>query len=135
MKTVELGREADLDLRLKNLDSTPRDVKLRLILPKEISTAQAENRIAPGGTHEQTARFQLRNFSALEASAYQIFVLTEYDKNGRHSSLFAPGRVKIVAARGFFGTYRTLLVAGVGLLIVLFVGSQIHFWLRKRPRE
>lgn len=135
MKAVELGREADLDLRLKNLDATPRELKLRLILPKEISAAQTENRIALGGSSEQTVRFQLRNFSALEASTYQIFVLIEYDEKGKHSSRFTPGTVKIVAAKdNIFASYRAPLLAGVGLLVILFVGLQIYSRLRKRPQ-
>lgn len=135
IEAVELGREAEMVLRLKNLDSTPRNVKLRLILPKEISAAQTEHQIALAGSGEQTVRFQLRNFSALAASTYQVFAQSEYEEKGRHSSLLTPGTIKIVAASDFFGSYRAPLVAIVALLILLFAGLQIYSRLRKQPEQ
>lgn len=131
IEAIELGRKAKLELRVKNLDSTPRELKLRLILPKEISSPQVESQIALGGSSEQTVRFQVRNFSALEGSTYQIFVLVEYDEQGKHSSLFTPGTIKIVATKDFFRTYRTPLLLSVGLLVLLFVGLQFYSRFRK----
>ncbi|OGT79485.1 MAG: hypothetical protein A3H91_01645 [Gammaproteobacteria bacterium RIFCSPLOWO2_02_FULL_61_13] len=131
IKGIELGREAELELRVKNLDSTPRALKLRLILPKEISSSQAEYQIALGASSEHTVSLPVRNFSALEGSRYQILVLVEYDEQSKHSSLVVPGIVKIVGATDLFRTYRVPLAIGVGILILLFVGLQFHFRFRK----
>lgn len=123
---VELGKQARLEMRLKNLDATPRELKLRLVLPKELSSSQYENQIALGGSGEQTVRFPLVNFSALEGSTYQIFVLSEYDEQGKHSSLFTPGTVKIVPARSFYRQYQIPILVGAGVLLVLFIGIQFY---------
>lgn len=131
IEPVELGRDARLEMRLKNLDSTPRQLALRLILPKEISSSQAEHNIMLGGSSEQVVRFELRNFSALEGSIYQVFVLSDYEGDGGHSSLITPGTIKIVAASDFFRTYRAPLIAGIAVLMLLFLGVQVYSRFRK----
>jgi len=122
---IDLGSEETLVLRIKNLDGTPKEIKMKLFLPKEISSPQPENQISLNGSTEQSVRFRIRNFSALEGSTYQVFVLAEYDEQGKHSCFFTPGTVKIVPARSFFSRNKWALGVAAGLLILLLIGIQI----------
>jgi hypothetical protein len=64
MGNVELGSEAVLKLRVKNLDSTSRLLKLKLVLPREITSPQSESEMVMAGLGEQALQFPLRNNAA-----------------------------------------------------------------------
>ena len=126
IEAIQLVRKERLELRVKNLDDTPREVSMRLILPREISSPRIGNQISLSGSGEQTVRFQLENFSALEGSTYQVFILMEYDDRGKHSCLFTPGTVTIAPSRDLFSTYKVPILVGVAILFVIFVGLQFR---------
>ncbi len=129
---VELGGTEPLTLRLKNQGKKDLQAQLRLVLPKEISADPVERVLGLGALQENDAAFSLRNFSALEGSTYQVFVLAEYSDAGRHSSLPIPCTVKIVAARSFFQKYKIWILVAGSLLGLLFVGIQLYSFVSRR---
>jgi hypothetical protein len=119
-------------MRIKNLDTTPKELQLKLILPKEISSPQPENRISLNGSTEQSVRFTVKNFSALEGSTYQVFVLAEYDEQGKHSCFFTPGTIKIVPAQNFLSEHKIALAAVAATLLLLLIGIQVIAYRKGR---
>lgn len=132
---VELGGSAGMYLRLKNPQNQKQEVQVRLVLPKEISCDQPQREVSLAAMGEKEIGFDLRNFSALEGSTYQVFTLVEYAIEGKHTSMAIPGTIKIVPARSFFQKYRLWIISGTILLALAFAGIQIYGLLSRHRKS
>jgi len=129
---VDLGGTADLTVRLKNQGKKKQQIQITLVLPKEISADQTEVSLSLEAAQEKNVELGLRNFSALEGSTYQVFVLAEYTEEGKHTSMPIPCTIKITAARSFYQKYRLFIITAAAALAVLFAGIQVYTFFRRK---
>ena len=115
-----------LDLRLKNLAGVDRDVAYRVVVPEGLEASDASGTVHLKGWGEATTSVGVTNRTALAGSRYPVFVAAEYDDGGVHQSIVAQGMVEIVAARNFWEKNQTLLFAGAGLLVAVWLALVVR---------
>ncbi len=128
--SLEMDQTASMDLQLRSLDAKVKKVRLRLVLPKEITASLTlqDAELAPSGS--KNIPFDLSNLTAMPGSSYAIFALAEYTEAARHTGLIIPSTITIRAEIGFFQRYRVILWAAAALLALLMVAAQ--FYSRRR---
>jgi len=120
---AELTGKAKLNLEVLNMDQADREVRIRLLVPRELQVKPAEQTLRLKGGGKQKVTFKLKNFSAIEGSAYPVFSFLEYEADGRHYSNVAESRVQVTAGQNFFEKHTSALIiviAALGLVVVLF---------------
>jgi len=91
------GKEGKkLVLTVRNLDSIPHDVKVKLFLPRELKSSDEERSLSLGSKEEKTLNFDVSSFSALAGSSYVVLTTLEYEQDGQHYSSFAQSMVNII---------------------------------------
>ena len=113
---------------VRNNDAAPRDLEVVLHLPDELAAAteQQSLQLAPGS--EETLRFVVENFSALENSSYSVALIAQYEDDERHYSTSGSAVVRITAPGAM--TSRWIWVfGGVGAVVLALL---IVVMLRRR---
>jgi hypothetical protein len=132
LQNIEISTGGSLALSLKNLDEKPKDVMVRLVLPKELSSSNLTRTIPVKGKSEEKVHFDVKNFSALPGSSYSIFAIMGYDEGDLHYSASVGGNIKVTAEQGFVKSNQRLLIGVAVALGVIFVYFNIRaFWGRK----
>ncbi len=124
--STSLWKQGKIKLKLKNMGE--RELKLSgyLVAPRELSVAGNSQEITLPAKSEKEVSYPVENFSALPASNYQIYAITEYDKEGKHLTVISPGLIKIVEKKSFLGLdFSYLTVILVLLLMVLLIAQFI----------
>jgi hypothetical protein len=128
---VKLKREGKLHVAVKNLDDKPKNIRLRLILPRELSCTNADQQVALKPLEEKPFIFDLSNFSALPGAKHAVFALMEYEDEGSHLSLSIPGTVEIIEKRKLSKT-ESLWILSIPLALLLgFFGLMVYLKKRK----
>jgi hypothetical protein len=113
-----------LVLTLRNLDSIPHDLKIKLILPRELKAVSEDSNVTIGTKEEKKIDFDVSSFSALAGSSYVVLASIEYEYNNLHYSSFAQTIIKIVEEGEEntiqLPTYWPVAVAFVLILIFLY---------------
>lgn len=123
-KSTSFSKEGWLRLTLKNLGDREIKANTYLVAPRELTVEEEKLSLSISPKSEQSTRFRLKNFSALNGSTYQLFAVSEFEDQGLHHTSVAPGTVKIVAAQEIFGLSYTAIFIILGALLIIFVGSQ-----------
>ena len=114
---------------MKNLDEQEKDVTVRLIVPKEISSQEPSTKITLGAREEKNLFFLISNFSALVGAKYPIYALMEYDDNDKHYAVSSKSTVEIIEKKKLSSSYRFILIGiPVGLLLIY----SLYIIIRKR---
>lgn len=119
----ESGR---LVLLLKNLDETPHDTRIKLVLPAELKVVEGQRDVSIASKNEKEMYFDVTNLAGLEGSTYAVFASIEYDDDGLHYTSFAMGSIKIMKEKSLSIVW--FLVMTFILLLSIF----IHYKLRGR---
>jgi hypothetical protein len=100
--------------RLKSLSDAPRQVQVRLVVPRELEAdpPSASLSLEPWADARVDAR--IRNRAALAGSRYPVFLVAEYDDQGVHHASVGQA-VAAIEARTSGSRY--LAVAAVGLMV------------------
>jgi len=124
LKAITFWKEGKTSLILKNLAESVINTKTYLIIPQEISVKESriESNIAPKS--EAQIEFSFDNFSALTGSTYQIFAISEYEKDNIHQTNITPGLVKIIEEKKIMGISYTMVFSAMAILLVLLIGYQ-----------
>jgi hypothetical protein len=124
LSSAAFDREGRLTYRLKNGGPGLIVAVTRLVAPAELTVAPAErvSTIEPGS--EQVLSFTVKNFSALFGSTYQAFAVTEFDRDGRHYTVIAPGLAKIIERQELLGIDYSVYIGLLAGLLLLFVAAQ-----------
>ncbi|MBW2092105.1 MAG: hypothetical protein JRI34_08290 [Deltaproteobacteria bacterium] len=120
---ADLIRSTKMNLEVLNTDQADLEVKIRLIVPRELRVTPAEQTVRIKGQGKTKVTFKLDNFAALEGSAYPILSFLEYEVNGRHYSNVAESRVRIAQKQNFFKKHTLaliIIIAALGIVVVLF---------------
>ncbi len=90
------GKESKtLTLTIRNLDDSPHDVDVKLILPRELKVTDEEKIISIQPKEEEELGFQVSSFSALPGSSYVVVSLIEYDHDNSHYSSVTRGMINV----------------------------------------
>ena len=123
INNIELSDEGTLELTIKNLADTAKNIDIRLIVPKELTADKEKLRAKLPAKTQSTIHFEIKKFSALVGSSYVVFAIIEYDENNRHYTTMASGVVKIAEKKNIF-TNQNLLISLLVILVVIFVYFQ-----------
>jgi hypothetical protein len=116
-----LASSGALDMRVKNLGSEPRRVRVDAHLPDGIE-ARALPPLDLAKYDEQQVSVPLVNRTALPGSRYAVFVSAEYEDGDVHHAVIVPTVLEIIATQSMFRRQRTVLWALAALLVVGWVG-------------
>lgn len=118
---LELAKEGSGEnvLKIRNLDDTPKEISVRLYLPKELKADENEKTVSIGPREEKRILFSVESVGALPGSSYSILASLEYD-SGYHYTSFANGPVRIVERKESFDII-TVLAALFIILLVIFI--------------
>lgn len=125
METVDIQEEGsgNIALKIRNMGSESRDVKVLLYLPRELKSETGERTISVGPKEEKEIKYRIESFGALPGSSYSILASLEYDA-GSHYTSFANGMVSIVEKGGLLGIPYWVIAAILIVLAAIFVISQ-----------
>lgn len=130
---VGISGSGKLVLILKNLLDARKKVRVKLIVPRELSVPEPIKDIELDSKSEKEMRFDIKNFSALAGSSYQVFAVTGYEDNNKHYTVTIPGVVKIMERRDFLRTYKWVFIGIGAALLAVFLGLQFGLpFLKKR---
>jgi len=122
---VSMEKAQDLIFDLKNLGTTPLQVKATLVLPRELSSEKEEMQFQIGPRSEETMAFRVSNFSALAGAGYPVYCFFEYDSEGVHHTAVANSLVTIVKEESWFRRFRWAWISLAVLLGLVFVGMLV----------
>ncbi|HLY37191.1 MAG TPA: hypothetical protein VKU61_04105 [Candidatus Binatia bacterium] len=117
-----------LDVRLKNLAGTTRDMTVGVVLPEGVEVSEPSRRVSLDAWGEAKVSTSLVNRTALAGSRYPIFVTVEYDDDGVHQAALGHGVIEVSNPRSFFQANRSLLWVGAAVLVagwVVLLGWQL----------
>ncbi len=124
MKGSSFWKTGKAKLTLKNMGDADIDAATKLVVPRELTVAEGQLEMDIASKSEKQISFTLENFSALSGSSYQVFAVSEYEKDGVHQTNITPGMMRIVQSREIFGINYTAIIAALILLILFFIAAQ-----------
>jgi hypothetical protein len=126
---VGISKSGRLVLVMKNLLDTEKKIKVKLVVPRELSVTEPILEVELGSKSEREIRFDIKNFSALVGSSYQVFAVMRYDDDDKHCTVTIPGMIKIMERADFLKTYKWVFIGvGIALLVVFLV---LQFGVRR----
>lgn len=127
MGATTIWQDGELTLKLKNLGDSNINASIYLATPRELTSTASPQAISIPAKEQASITFPIKNFSALNGSAYQVFAITEYNLNGTHHTTITPGTVRVVESKTIFGLNINVLIFTCMILLVIFIGAQF-FW-------
>lgn len=124
--SVTFAKEGKINFQLKNLGSRPVEAQTYLVYPRELNVAEEKLSLSIPAKGVSNGSFSLTNFSALNGSTYQLFIISEFNDEGRHFTSVTPATVRIVEQKSLFGISYPILFGLLALLIIFFVFSQFY---------
>jgi len=118
---VELRRRGRVSFRLTNKSRAARQVKLRLVSPRELKAEPEEQELRIESGQTRAATFSLENLSAQDRAGYPVLGFLEYEADGRHYAAVSESRVRVVLVENLFKKYRWGLFA-VSAALMLAAG-------------
>src|SRR5438477_16209 len=115
--------------RLKSLSDAPRQVRVRLVSPRELEMDPAATTLALAPWGEAAVDAKVVNRAARAGSRYPVFVTAEYDDEGVHHTAVGQAAASIVDGGGL-RAHGLLLLAAV--LVVVWLA--LLAWRRFRAR-
>ncbi|HEX55505.1 MAG: hypothetical protein DRO90_00570 [Candidatus Altiarchaeales archaeon] len=123
VSNVEISRDEKLIIRLRNLDTTEHQVRVRLFLPREFSSNLISRDIRIDPREEKYIEAKIENLNALVGSSYFIFATLEYEYNNMHHSYSSAAILKVVEeedGEGIDLIFLSLIIIFV-LLLIMFI--------------
>ena len=129
ISSVTLDKKGKMKLTLNNKSGSRTDVSNFWVIPNELATKINYRKIKIPPRSARGVILELDNLSALDGSAYEIYAVSEYEKDNLHKTNITPGMVKIAGSKNIFGVNRLFLMAAAIILALFFVVAQFS----KRP--
>lgn len=118
LEPIKLSDSNKLKLSVKNLDDYKKDIKIKIIVPKEL-TVEDSKQLSLEARSSGKLSFKIEDFSARPESTYAVFAVAEYDKDGKHYTSITSSPVKIV--KGLNIPISILSISLAALLIIYIV--------------
>ena len=130
IETTDVRDTGQVNLTLDN--STDRAVagQFRMLLPKELTTANKSGTFELQANQTSQLRFPITNMGALVGSSYKIFTIMEFDASGSHYCVLASGMIKV--KKPVDKESGRFLIIGGGSFIFLIFLLMVFFELRRR---
>lgn len=116
VEPLALAGPRKLRWRLTNREPEAVGVTATLLLPRELSSAEAPRYVELGADQSLQGSHLVTGSSALAGSVYRVYLLVDYDLGDRRQSLFLPADVRVVAARHAAGLHRRGILIWIVLL-------------------
>jgi hypothetical protein len=124
IKSAKISKKGKVTLTVKNTGDATVKAKTRLIAPAELTVEDKEKEIRLAPKSEKEVSFDVKNFSALAGSTYQVFALTEFDAKDEHQTVISTGTIEVEKGREILGMNYIIIIAAVILLALIFIVVQ-----------
>ncbi len=130
IETTDVQDTGQVKLTLDN--STDRAVagQFRMLLPKELTTANKSGTFELQANQTRQLRFPITNMGALVGSSYKIFAIMEFDESGSHYCVLASAMIKVKKPVDK-DSGRFLIIGGGSFIFLIFL-LMVFFELRRR---
>lgn len=125
-KAATFWEKGSIKFILKNMGDTEINASTYLVTPRELTVKEGKQTLALAPKSDASLKFSVENFSALGGSNYQVFAISEYEKDGMHLTSVTPGMIHIVEQKKVLGINARYLFVILVILVLLFVGFQIY---------
>lgn len=125
-KPLKLAGRGRLKILLRNPETQPAEVELRLFTPKELEAKPASLLVKLPGRGQANAEFELANFSGLAGADYPIVVVAEQMLADRHAAKAATVMVSLTGQESFFKRTFYYWLAAAAALAGVFVYLQFR---------
>lgn len=123
LSSAKFTQNGAVRLVLKNMGEAEVRAISRLVVPRELTAEKSRAEALLSPRSKKRLYFEVENFSALAGSSYQVFALTEYEKEGIHYTVVSPGTVSIVE-KNFFRDYQFYIFGLIIILLAIFIFLQ-----------
>jgi hypothetical protein len=124
IKAATFWKKGQAKLTLKNMATAAIEARTYLVAPRELTAGGETLLVRVPAKSSARVSFGVENFSALSGSTYQVYAISEYEKDGRHLTSISPGMMKIVAAREILGLNYSVIIALLAGLVLVFIAAQ-----------
>lgn len=124
LKSTSFWKKGKVKLTLKNMSDSEIKASAYLVAPRELTLAKGSFKISIPPKSVKDLDFEIENFSALHGSSYQVFAISEYEKNGIYQTSITPGIIKIIKEREIFGISYTAILVILFILVLIFAAAQ-----------
>jgi len=124
VENLAFWHDGKLRVTLKNMGDHEIRATTRLIVPHELTVTEESRELMLRPKGETKSMFMLKNFSALQGSVYQVYVVSEFEDGDLHFTSVAPGTVTLADLPRIFGLRRDAVIAILVVLVAVFIGVQ-----------
>lgn len=117
-------KEGKLEIILKNMSDKELTVNTSVFAPRELTVENNIQEIVMPAKSEKSAEFNVKNFSALNGSSYQVFAISSYEKDGIYRTSILPATISINESKTFMGVNYTVVAVVFAALAAIFALSQ-----------
>ena len=125
-KDATFWEKGSIKFILKNMGDTEIKSSTYLVTPRELTVKEGKQALTIAPKSDQSLKFSVENFSALSGSNYQVFAISEYEKDGVHLTNVTPGMIHLVEQKKVIGIDARYLFVTLVVLVLLFVGFQVY---------
>jgi preprotein translocase subunit Sec61beta len=129
IKSSSFWKKGRAKLTLKNMGSSLVAASTYLVAPRELSVRKEASIMSIPPKSAGRLDFEIENFSALGGSTYQVFAISQYEKDGLHRTSITAGLIRIVESREILGISYTAIFVVLAILVLLLIAAQ--FWRKK----
>lgn len=114
-------------MRFNLVSSTPHAlaVTTRVFTPFEFAAADPRQELRLAGPGRRHLAVELRNRSAFDHASYPVFLIAEFDHQGRHYTSLASALVSVRPQGDPMAPWRAPLAAAAALLLLIIIGAQL----------
>ncbi|NQT30250.1 MAG: hypothetical protein HQ596_06735 [Candidatus Saganbacteria bacterium] len=128
LKSLAFFKKGTLAAHLKNLGGTDLQVSSRIFVPNELTADKPLHESIISKYETARINFPVENFSALNGSNYQVYCVSQYEKDGIHATQIIPGHVLITTD----GPPQKVRVAAIILILLGIIIVISAYFLKKR---
>jgi len=127
IENVEIfeNNPSTLKLRIRNRDSIPHQLTVRILLPNELKVEPQQQNVTVEGKEEKELLFTVSSFGAIPGSNYQVYAALEYE-DARHYSSVTGGMVDVVKKENPVSLPKWIPALGVLILALILVMFQFR---------
>jgi hypothetical protein len=118
---LAVNGQGSVRVSLKNLGSSPHDVRLRVFLPRELKADVSEKVVSVPADAEAEASFAVSSFDALAGSDYAVYAIVSYEDARVYRSSYSSSVVSIVEPQPM---PLWIPLAALAVLVIVFVAYQ-----------
>lgn len=123
LSSAKFTQNGAVRLVLKNMGENEVRAISQLVVPRELTAEKSRVEALLSPRSKKRLYFEVENFSALAGSSYQVFAITEYEREGIHYTVVSPGTVSIVE-KNFFRDYQLYIFGLIIILLAIFIFLQ-----------